>query len=37
MQAVSQMTGFSDPLYFSKCFKKKYGVAPSKYIKMVDK
>ena len=37
IQAVSQMTGFSDPLYFSKCFKKKYGVAPSKYIKMVDK
>lgn len=32
LQTVAQMSGFSDPLYFSKCFKKRYGVAPSKYI-----
>ena len=32
LQEVSRLTGFSDPLYFSKCFKKEYGVAPSKYI-----
>jgi len=25
-------TGFSDPNYFSKCFKKKYGSTPSDYI-----
>lgn len=31
LQQVSQMVGFADPLYFSKCFKKQYGVAPSKY------
>ena len=32
LQTVAQMSGFSDPLYFSKCFKKRYGIAPSKYI-----
>lgn len=32
LQTVSKMTGFSDPLYFSKCFKKKFGVAPSIYL-----
>lgn len=31
LQQVSQMVGFTDPLYFSKCFKKQYGIAPSKY------
>ena len=25
-------TGFSDPNYFSKCFKKKYGLTPSDFI-----
>lgn len=28
---VSYMTGFSDPRYFSKCFKKRYGILPSQY------
>ena len=31
LQQVAQMVGFTDPLYFSKCFKKQFGVAPSKY------
>lgn len=29
---VAYKTGFSDPLYFSKCFKKQYGVSPSTFI-----
>ena len=28
---VSEMTGFSSPSYFRKCFKEKYGVLPSNY------
>ena len=28
---IAYMTGFNDPKYFSKCFKKKYGVSPSEY------
>lgn len=32
LQTVAKMIGFSDPLYFSKCFKKKFGVAPSVYL-----
>lgn len=31
LQQVSRLVGFTDPLYFSKCFKKHYGVAPSQY------
>lgn len=27
---VAYMTGFSDPKYFSTCFKKQYGISPSK-------
>ncbi|MDE6098832.1 MAG: AraC family transcriptional regulator, partial [Muribaculaceae bacterium] len=27
---VAYMTGFSDPKYFSTCFKKQFGVSPSK-------
>ncbi len=30
---ISDMTGFSNPKYFSTCFKKKYGETPSKYNK----
>ena len=30
---IALMCGFRDPLYFSKMFKKKYGVAPSYYLK----
>ncbi|MDO4759028.1 MAG: response regulator [Rikenellaceae bacterium] len=29
VSTVSYMVGFSDPRYFSKCFKKRYGVSPS--------
>ena len=29
---ISQLCGFREPLYFSRMFKKKYGVAPSYYI-----
>ena len=35
LQSISQMVGFSDPLYFSKCFKKEYGVAPSQYLSTI--
>lgn len=28
---ISQLCGFSEPLYFSRMFKKKYGVAPSRF------
>lgn len=30
---ISEMSGFSDPLYFSKVFKKKYGISPSEAVK----
>lgn len=30
---IALMCGFRDPLYFSKMFKKKYGIAPSYYLK----
>ena len=29
---IAYMTGFNDPRYFSKCFRKKYGMNPSAYI-----
>ncbi len=32
LQQVSAAVGFADPFYFSKCFKKEFGVAPSKYL-----
>lgn len=31
LQQIASAVGFSDPFYFSKCFKNEYGVAPSKY------
>ena len=33
---VAYMVGFSSPKYFSTCFKEKYGVSPSDYIKLKD-
>lgn len=33
LQQIASAVGFSDPFYFSKCFKNEYGVAPSKYQK----
>ncbi|SHJ03204.1 hybrid sensor histidine kinase/response regulator transcription factor [Pseudozobellia thermophila] len=30
---VTALTGFNDPLYFSRCFKKQFGYPPSKLIK----
>lgn len=32
---VSYSAGFSDPLYFSKLFKKKYGISPKQYAKSI--
>ena len=32
---ISCQTGFSDPAYFSNCFKKKYGKRPSEYAKHI--
>ena len=29
---ISRLCGFKEPLYFSRMFKKKYGVAPSFYF-----
>jgi len=31
ISSIAYMTGFNDPKYFSKCFKKKYGISPSEY------
>ncbi len=33
---ISDMTGFSNPKYFSTCFKKKYGTTPTKYKERVE-
>ena len=33
VSTVAYMTGFNDPKYFSKCFKKQVGVSPSEYCK----
>ena len=33
VKEVSDMAGFTDPNYFSRCFKQNIGIAPSKYIK----
>jgi two-component system response regulator YesN len=32
---ISQLSGFKDPLYFSKVFSKVYGISPKKAIKQV--
>ena len=34
---ISHMCGFSDPLYFSRLFKKKFGVSPSQYHELLEK
>ena len=31
--AISQSVRFNDPLYFSRAFRKKYGISPSQYVK----
>ena len=32
LTAVSEQVGYTDPYYFSRCFKKHYGVTPSKFL-----
>jgi AraC-like DNA-binding protein len=32
---VSLESGFSSPSYFTKCFKKKYGILPMAYLEML--
>lgn len=34
---IAALCGYADPLYFSKCFKKKLGVSPKEYIKSLKK
>lgn len=34
---IAEACGFSEPLYFSRVFKKYYGVAPSHYLKNIEK
>jgi AraC-like DNA-binding protein len=36
ISGVSFQTGFSSPSYFTKCFKKKYGLLPMAYLEMLD-
>ena len=36
VKEIMYMTGFNTASYFSKCFKKQFGVIPSKYIRQVD-
>ena len=31
---VAEKVGYLDPIYFSKCFKKKYGMSPHQYLQM---
>jgi two-component system, response regulator YesN len=32
IQEISFLCGFTDPLYFSKCFKKRFGITPTQFI-----
>lgn len=36
VKEIMYMTGFNTASYFSKCFKKQYGVVPSEYMKYLD-
>lgn len=33
IKLVSYSSGYDNPLYFSNCFKKKYGMSPKEYIR----
>jgi len=35
LKDLAELCGYENPLYFSKCFKEKYGVSPKKYAEMV--
>ena len=37
VKEIMYMTGFNTASYFSKCFKKQFGVIPSKYVRQIDK
>lgn len=37
VKEVMYMTGFNTASYFSKCFKKQFGVIPSKYVRQADR
>ena len=32
LTAISEQVGYTDPYYFSRCFKQYYGVTPSKFL-----
>ena len=36
VKEIMYMTGFNTASYFSKCFKKQFGVIPSKYIRITE-
>ena len=33
VKELAELSGYNDPVYFSKCFKEKYGVSPKNYVK----
>jgi two-component system response regulator YesN len=37
VSSVSQRVGYTDANYFGKCFKKKYGISPSRYCQLHEK
>jgi len=37
VKEIMYMTGFNTASYFSKCFKKQYGMVPSEYVKSLKK
>jgi YesN/AraC family two-component response regulator len=34
---IAEMTGYSDPYYFSRCFRKRFGLPPSQYRRLADR